>query len=680
MSYACSFCGTDIPDDEKICPLCGTEQNPAAVIGEPAEHTETETTPTESCPPVIEQTPASVDSTSDAAEQTEAPEVSTAEQDTTAEEEPPTEQETTDKAEESPAERETPAEVESPAEPETIAELPGEPEKNEVKEEEKAASAESSVPEAPVIFSLPGKMVKKQICSSCGKEYPDGGKFCSECGGKIEEKMVEEKSDIIGKVVKEKKTVCSGCGKEYPDGGKFCPECGEKIEEKEIEKKLFFRLKEVKKFCCIQCGKEYPDGGNICGDCGGKIEETVMREEIPVKFREIKKNICSGCGREFTDGTRFCPDCGGKIEGKTVWEEIPEIPSRDLIQKYRAYEPEKALDILSDLVRTEQNPVDISFAYDLAVRLGKIEDARHYLQMLCDLADGGSTDSIMRFVNEHGEDEYVGYYEDIYGVHSSNICGYRQEHYCQRLIKCAESGDEAACKLVADLYSWGGCGFPKDSERAEYWRARVQTAEDQQIEEEDEDEDVGPYVEDAEELKRQAENGDMDAVERVANRYENGFGNFPQDNVKANHWYAKLHSAKEHLAESGNMDAIEWIADGYEHGEHGYPKDRGKALFWWEKFHSNMAKLAESGDAAVMKFLAHRYSDSVEEEYRMGYERDAEKEKYWRGRWENHLRRMIESGLPVDCFSDEYPLDILKLRSQKLPPSAYYARAVAEAM
>ena len=31
--------------------------------------------------------------------------------------------------------------------------------------------------------------LSKYICAGCGKEYPNGGKFCTECGGKIVEKQ-----------------------------------------------------------------------------------------------------------------------------------------------------------------------------------------------------------------------------------------------------------------------------------------------------------------------------------------------------------------------------------------------------------------------------------------------------------------------------------------------------------
>ena len=162
------------------------------------------------------------------------------------------------------------------------------------------------------------------ICSGCGKEYLNGEKFCPECGGKIEEKQIEKKSDIITRIVSCKKICCSGCGKEYLNGGKFCPECGGKIEETEVKTEQLFRIREVKKICCSGCGKEYRNGGKFCPECGEKIEEISTEEEIPVPFREVRKNVCTGCGKEYRNGEKFCPECGGKIEIKVEKEILSE--------------------------------------------------------------------------------------------------------------------------------------------------------------------------------------------------------------------------------------------------------------------------------------------------------------------------------------------------------------------
>lgn len=58
----------------------------------------------------------------------------------------------------------------------------------------------------------------KLICPDCGKQY-DSGKFCSECGTKLQEAVSE--------------LVCPSCGTKVKSG-KFCPECGTKLTEQSI--------------------------------------------------------------------------------------------------------------------------------------------------------------------------------------------------------------------------------------------------------------------------------------------------------------------------------------------------------------------------------------------------------------------------------------------------------------
>ncbi|MFX0204076.1 MAG: zinc-ribbon domain-containing protein, partial [Candidatus Hodarchaeota archaeon] len=49
-------------------------------------------------------------------------------------------------------------------------------------------------------------------CPKCQFDNPDGAKFCSECGNKLE-------------------LACPECGKANPLGSKFCNECGHNLKE-----------------------------------------------------------------------------------------------------------------------------------------------------------------------------------------------------------------------------------------------------------------------------------------------------------------------------------------------------------------------------------------------------------------------------------------------------------------
>ncbi len=91
------------------------------------------------------------------------------------------------------------------------------------------------------------------ICTGCQKEYENQTKFCSECGGKVEEKI---------EIPTEVKYICSGCQREYEAQTKFCSECGGKVTEKIAAPTVY---------ACCQCQKEYDETTKFCSDCGGKV-------------------------------------------------------------------------------------------------------------------------------------------------------------------------------------------------------------------------------------------------------------------------------------------------------------------------------------------------------------------------------------------------------------------------
>ena len=79
------------------------------------------------------------------------------------------------------------------------------------------------------------------VCPSCNAVLPAGAKFCLQCGRKTESASFETVvCPACGKTVEKGKfcpqcghkfiaSVCPKCGKEAPDGAKFCLECGEKL-------------------------------------------------------------------------------------------------------------------------------------------------------------------------------------------------------------------------------------------------------------------------------------------------------------------------------------------------------------------------------------------------------------------------------------------------------------------
>lgn len=79
------------------------------------------------------------------------------------------------------------------------------------------------------------------VCAKCGAALPDGTKFCLECGEKVAPPVPDGMAvcPSCGKTVVKGKfcpecgfkfaTACPKCGKEVPEGAKFCLECGGKL-------------------------------------------------------------------------------------------------------------------------------------------------------------------------------------------------------------------------------------------------------------------------------------------------------------------------------------------------------------------------------------------------------------------------------------------------------------------
>lgn len=80
------------------------------------------------------------------------------------------------------------------------------------------------------------------VCASCGKEIPEGAKYCLECG----EKVIPAKQNSM--------VCCPKCGASVPEG-RFCLECGAKLE-----------------LVCSSCGVRIIPGAKFCLECGSKIE------------------------------------------------------------------------------------------------------------------------------------------------------------------------------------------------------------------------------------------------------------------------------------------------------------------------------------------------------------------------------------------------------------------------
>ena len=95
----------------------------------------------------------------------------------------------------------------------------------------------------PTAGQAPAQQPTKQatVKCKCGKDVPEGTKFCPECGEKV---------------VKPGTASCPKCSAEVAEGTKFCPGCGNKMTAE-----------------CPKCNAEIKPGAKFCPECGNKMEE-----------------------------------------------------------------------------------------------------------------------------------------------------------------------------------------------------------------------------------------------------------------------------------------------------------------------------------------------------------------------------------------------------------------------
>ena len=123
-------------------------------------------------------------------------------------------------------------------------------------------------------------------CTGCGKDLPQGAKFCLECGTKVAVKPV-----------------CTGCGKELPPEAKFCLECGTKCgagaapgnAPPAAEPKVAVPQNMV--LVCGQCGEPAKEGKKFCLKCGANIAEAgVMKPAAEAAQPEAAAGAAAGAG------------------------------------------------------------------------------------------------------------------------------------------------------------------------------------------------------------------------------------------------------------------------------------------------------------------------------------------------------------------------------------------------
>lgn len=166
-----------------------------------------------------------------------------------------------------------------------------------------------------------------RVCISCGMEMAKDQIFCTNCGAKYEERPEQkepvEKSVIEDESKNQKSTlpekpdtairVCSSCGSELAEDLVFCTSCGTRYEDKILnhdgvsekdaaplveDKSQVLRQKRI----CKKCGAEVASDQKFCISCGEVYQQ------------EINTISCPSCGKILKPSQRFCTGCGKKMQ------------------------------------------------------------------------------------------------------------------------------------------------------------------------------------------------------------------------------------------------------------------------------------------------------------------------------------------------------------------------------
>jgi len=142
------------------------------------------------------------------------------------------------------------------------------------------------------------------------QKYQDGASFDDDiCAACVEisshrDKIAEFEAEIqaikddLAAAAAIKGPLCPACGTPNPEGTKFCSACGTKIEPPAPPAPAGIS--------CASCGKALEPGAKFCPYCGAKTESPAP---VPVEKTE---QVCAGCGATLAEGAKFCTICGTK--------------------------------------------------------------------------------------------------------------------------------------------------------------------------------------------------------------------------------------------------------------------------------------------------------------------------------------------------------------------------------
>ena len=187
-------------------------------------------------------------------------------------------------------------------------------------------------------------------CIGCGREIPEGLKFCPYCARPnpsvpAEPTLAPAAPELMPEPIQAPPAVapsslppassgmerCKACGKEIPSGLKYCPYCGRLATQPTapapapvyqpsptpapvapvpvpqpapVPQPIVAPQATTKR--CVGCGREISMGMKFCPYCGTPDRAPLQPETAP----PVGTRICPGCGKEVSITHDFCPSCG----------------------------------------------------------------------------------------------------------------------------------------------------------------------------------------------------------------------------------------------------------------------------------------------------------------------------------------------------------------------------------
>lgn len=386
----------------------------------------------------------------------------------------------------------------------------------------------------------------KLICPDCGKQY-DSGKFCPECGGKLQEIQPE--------------LVCPSCGYKAKSG-KFCPECGTKLTEQtgvvgnsQSVSERKFNEKDPR-FSKYYDKKGYP--------------RTIPQEERAVAIDEltpfVEQNVAEAkmlLGNILSKDTdqeiesqginllKEAEEAGDKLAyylmGREYWygsyiEENDFEAEKRWMEAYDEFQDAETAGLLAELYRTSSELQDYAKAFKYAtIAAEEDNDLGYYVLGALYLKGLGVKMNIQLSIENYkmaaalGLGEAMNQIGRIYLLDDSEAA-HKQAFYW--FNEAAKKEDDSGMYNVGDCYA-NGIGVKIDMEKAAEW------------------------------YRKAAEAGHVAAMCQLGDYYQEVL----VDNKKAVMWYEKA-------AEMGNSYAIDCVSQLYLH----MPNDGlEKAEKWYRK-------------------------------------------------------------------------------------------------